>query len=236
MTVLLVLFTLILFLAVDHFVQKRQSSPAVVRSAAHVRSEQPAQTQVQIPDGVSLATNHTWMKTNRDGTVTIGLDEFLSRIMGAIKTITIPQSGSKVLSGSTSFGLGVHGRSLHIALPASGHVVELNTEALNNPSLVLNDPYGAGWLMRINSGERDLAASRQYLVRRPIEWLREQAALVRDFFVMNMQQGVPAMSQEGGLPTEGVLQQFQTEVWKEFGNAFTVLHPSNEVEVNEARK
>ena len=234
MTVLLVLFTLVLFLTVDHFVQKRQSGLAVAQHAGRARNRKPG--QVQIPGGVSLVTNHTWVKSNPDGTITIGLDEFLSRIVGAIKTITLPQHGSKVSSGSNTLALGIHGRSLHVASPASGQVVELNPEVLTDPSLVMNDPYGTGWLMRIKSGEGEPAVSREFLVGRPVEWLREQAALVRDFLVSHVQHGAPAMSQEGGLPAEGALQQFNGEVWKEFADAFVTLHPSIEVEANEVRK
>lgn len=236
MTVLLVLFTLILFLTVDHFVQKKRTVPAAVRDAAGARTELTDRFQIRIPEDVSLATNHVWMRSNQDGTVTIGLDEVLSRVVGAAQTISIPREGDPVLPVATAIAVGVHDRSLRLASPASGHVVESNQEVLKNPSLILNDPYGEGWLMRVKSGNGDLAASKKYIVHSPIEWLREQAALVRDFIVTNAQVGQPAMLQEGGLPTEGVLQQLHKDVWNKFGRTFVTLRPFGNGEGKEGQK
>lgn len=228
MTVLLVLFTLTLFLIVDHVVQKRRAHPAAVRNEIGARTDLHMQFPIRIPDGLSLATNHTWMRSNQDGTITIGIDEFLSRLVGAVKTISIPQAGEAMLSAANDIAVGAHGGSIRLASPTAGRVIESNTEVLKTPSLVLSDPYGKGWLMRIKSETGDLAASRQYIVRRPIEWLKEQAVLVRDFIAINARQGQPAMLQEGGLPIEGVLQQFDEHVWQDFGRAFTVLHRTRE--------
>ncbi len=228
MTVLLVLFTLTLFLIVDHVVQKRRAHAVAVLSQVGDRMDLHMQFPIRLPDGLSLATNHTWMKGNQDGTITIGIDEFLSRLVGTVKTISIPQAGEAMVSVATDIAVGTHGRSIRLASPTAGRVIESNAEVLKDPSLVLSDPYGKGWLMRIKSETEDLAASRQYIVRRPIEWLKEQTALVRDFIAVNTRQGQPAMLQEGGLPVEGVLQQFDEHVWQDFGRAFTVLQRTHE--------
>ena len=89
--------------------------------------------------------------------------------------------------------------------------------------------------MRVRSRTDIASKSKQYIVRRPIEWMAEQASLVRDFIVLNALQGQPAMLQEGGLPAEGVLQQFDESVWKDFGDSFATLHITKDTEPKENR-
>ncbi len=228
MTVLLVLFTLIIFLVVDHFIEKRRTSPSLATQRVGGRAQLPMQFPIHIPDDISLAVNHTWMRTNRDGTITVGLDEFLSRLVGVIEKISIPDHGIPVSPSAADISMEAQGRFLRLSPPSAGSIIESNIEVIRNPSLILSDPYGKGWLVRMKSTVDELATSRQYIVRRPVEWLKEQAALVRDFIVMNALQGEPVLLQEGGLPVDGVLQQFDENVWKDFGRTFTALHKTRD--------
>ena len=230
MTVLLVLFTLILFLALDHFVQKSRTQPSLAQHWFKTHLPLPLQFPIHVPDDVSLATNHTWLRTNHDGAVTIGLDEFLSRLVGAVERVSIPSAGDIVAPAVGDIALGVQGHSLRLATPMTGNVIESNLDILRDPSLILRDPYGKGWLVRVKSGDDDVASWRKYVVGRPVEWLKEQVALVRDFIVMNAHQGQPVMMQEGGLPMDGVLQQFDEDVWKDFNRSFATLQQTKDTE------
>ena len=188
---------------------------------------------VHLPEGVALATNHTWSKPNRDGTITIGLDELLGRMVGAAERVTVPASGAMTDPTFADLGVEVNGRSLRFAAPVAGTVVEANTEVLNKPSLIASDPYGKGWLVRVKSGQEDIAASKQYVVAQPVEWLKQQVASIRDFIAINARQGQLAVLQEGGLLVEGALQQFDEDVWREFNQAFVMLHSKKNAERKE---
>jgi glycine cleavage system H protein len=187
---------------------------------------------ITVPDGLALATNHTWLRSNRDGTVTIGLDEFLSRVIGAVEKVTLPSEGDIVAPAVAEISLGVRGHSLHLSSPMRGNVVETNLDLLKDPSLIHKDPYGMGWLVRLKAREDDGDAWGKYTVRKPLEWLKDQASLVRDFLVMNSQQGEPVTMQEGGLPMDGVLQNFNEGVWRDFGRTFATLHRTTENKEN----
>ncbi|MFN0158396.1 MAG: glycine cleavage system protein H [Bacteroidota bacterium] len=224
MTVLLVLCTLIVFLAIDHVVQKKRSQPAVVRKPLPATSRLlPFQLPSHLPEDVELATNHMWMRTNHDGTITLGVDGFLSRLMGVVETISVPPAGETTIPSCADFSVGANGRSFRLATPVAGGVVEPNPDVLRDPSLILTDPYGKGWLVRLKSRVDDIAASKQYVVRQPLEWLREQVALVRDLIAMKGMQGQSVILQEGGLPVDGVVQQLDERTWEDFSQAFTAL-------------
>lgn len=233
MTVLLVLFTLILFLTFDHFVQRHRAHHAV---GAHEQAERvPMFPFINFPHGVSLASNHAWLRNNPDGTTTIGVDEFLSRLIGVVEKISLPGTGVKVGPAAAGIGMQSHGRALHITAPLAGHVVAANSNVLKNPSLLVQDPYGRGWLMKVNSHVETAPAVEDFLVSCPIEWLNQQVALLRDFLAMSSPQVQAVVLQEGGLPVEGVLQQFNADVWKKFGQSFATLQKVKDADLEEAR-
>lgn len=234
MTVLLVLFTLILFLVFDHMVQKyRKHSPLYARrgETQAVRSHG---NGISIPENVSIAANHTWMRKSVDGTITIGFDELLSRLVGVVESVTL-SSKSDALVPSAEAAIEVKGRTLRLASPVRGNIVDTNADVLRNPSLILSDPYGRGWLMKVRASAGEAERSKQFIALRPAEWLREQIALVRDFIVMNSNQSQPVVLQEGGLPVEGVLQQLDVEVWEKFCHSFATLRSVEQVDCQEVR-
>lgn len=233
MTVLLVLFTLILFLTCDHFVQRHRAHHAV---GAHEQAERvPTFPFINFPHEVALATNHTWLRNNPDGTTTIGVDEFLGRLIGVVEKISLPRTGEKVVPAVAGIGMQSRGRALHITAPLAGQVVAANADVLKNPSLLVQDPYGRGWLMKVKSHVETASAVEDVLVSRPIEWLNQQVALLRDFLAMNSPQVQAVVLQEGGLPVEGVLQQFNADVWEKFGQSFATLQKAKDADLQEAR-
>ena len=125
MTVLLVLLTLTMFLVADHFVQKSRER------AAHLAS-QPAYgaTEFLLPPNVDLATNHTWMKREPRGITTIGLDEFLGRLVGAVENIVLPQVGASLTPAAATISLRDGKKSLALAAPVGGRVVAINERVL----------------------------------------------------------------------------------------------------------
>lgn len=194
------------------------------------------QPPISFPGDISLATNHTWIRNNPDGTVTIGFDEFLSRLVGAVEEISLPRSGDPVVPATAGIEVRSQGRALRVTTALHGDVVGSNSEVLRDPSLVLSDPYGKGWLMRVRTRVDAAENPGQFMVRRPVEWLGEQMALVRDFLAFHSPQGQALVLQEGGLPTEGVLQQFDETVWKDFGLSFASLQKIKDPQCEEVRR
>lgn len=234
MTVLLVLFTLILFLVFDHFVQKRQGESGVPAHMGASAKRSALGLDISIPKDVSIATNHVWTRQGDNGMVTVGFDEFLGRILGVVESVTLPKE-NLALMPSTKIGVSVRGRSLRLDSPIAGYVVKTNGEVIKNPSLLLSDPYGKGWLMRVNSSESEIEQSRKFAIQQPVIWLKEQMMEVRDFLVLNSTESQPVYLQDGGIPIQGVLQQFDSQAWEKFGTAFATLHPVECGEQQEAR-
>jgi len=222
MTVLLVLFTLIVFLVTDYFVQKSRSSGA--RAKGEARSHrQFLLPSLHFPDDASLALNHTWARHDRDGTTTLGLDEFLGRLVGTVESIALPEIGTRVTPATVGIALRQGNKSLELSTPLAGRVVTVNPDILKNPSIVRSDPYGKGWLMTVKPEAEDNTLFKKFMVEKPGEWLAQQTERAKEFFRAYLAQGQPALMQDGGIPTQGLLQECDAEVWAAFKESFVAL-------------
>jgi glycine cleavage system H protein len=217
MTVLLVLFTIIIFIAADNVVQR-------VRRARAARALEPLKAGAlsHLPDGIALALNHTWMKEEKKGLVTIGIDEFLSAVTGAVESILLPARETRVVPTIPNITLRYQGRELLLSLPLQGEVVEVNQAVLQNPALASSDPYESGWLLKVRPFDRPGPKLATVLRQEAAGWMREQMDRAKEFFVMRLPQ--PVLMQDGGVPVSGLLKEFSPEVWKEFQATFLVNH------------
>lgn len=222
MTVLLILFTLVLFLTADYFVQRRERR---VRVLAFQPVHGPGFPYHTIPEATALASNHTWVRRDPDGSSVIGVDDFLGRLIGSIEEIVLPEPGSSLVPVRNEITLKASGRALKLAAPVQGRVVEVNEEVFRNPSLARTDPYGRGWLLRMRPASDARVSSNPFIVRNPIEWLAEQNDLAARFFSSFTLNPQLVTMQDGGLPVEGLLQSYDDEVWTSFQSTFASLNP-----------
>jgi len=223
MTVLLVLFTLILFLVTDYFIQKARSSAAHAVRDARRPSQELLDPWHPFPDDATLALNHTWVRRGNDGTATIGLDEFLGRLVGTLESIVLPEVGTLVAPATANIALHQGGNMMALSSPLLGRVTDVNPDVVKDPSLFRRDPYGEGWLMKIEPSAGHETMSGRFLVAKPAEWLRQQTESAKDFFRAFIPHGQPGLMQDGGIPADGLLQHCDAEVWRAFRDSFAVL-------------
>lgn len=222
MTVLLVLCTLVIFLIADYAVQKVR----LARASAEVKSWDAERIPFAFPAGIALAPNHLWMKIEH-GVATIGCDGFLGRMLGTVESVVLPGVGAAVAPATANIGLRDRDRSVQFAAPVMGQILEVNPGVLKDPGLTRRDPYGAGWLMKVRTNRRSTVPAHTVSGAAAAEWLRSQTALAKEFLAGVMPAPQLATLQDGGVPTEGVLQQCDAQVWKKFEQRFAVLDRSD---------
>ena len=215
MTVLLVLFTLVVFLTADHFVQRAKARKVVATVREQVSSL--AESLRNIPEGVELAINHTWMKKEHGSVITVGFDEFIARFFGKVERIILPAIGDRVENMFLMDGE----RSLPLLAPVSGKVVAVNRQILNDPSLAYADPYDQGWLVKVEVPSRQ--AVQAPLVSSASDWLKQQIVAAREFFLGHAGAQNYALMQDGGAVVDGVLKMYDNAVWAEFGRTFLAM-------------
>jgi glycine cleavage system H lipoate-binding protein len=79
---------------------------------------------IPVPLDRAYHRGHTWVRSEGDGTVTIGLDGFMEKVVGTPETVTLPAAGARVEANGTGWRLGRHGSELRILAPVDGTVVD----------------------------------------------------------------------------------------------------------------
>ena len=101
-----------------------------------------------VPDELHYTREHEWVAI-AGTTASIGITDHAQRALGDVVFVSLPAAGSKVTAGEPCGEVESTKSVSDIFAPVDGEVTEVNPEIDENPGLVNSDPYGAGWLMRI---------------------------------------------------------------------------------------
>lgn len=103
-------------------------------------------------DQVKNFNHFQWYKIE-DGIITIGINEEALEDITEITAIDIPPEQEKVDSDIAFGSLETDDGTLDLMSPAEGTIIEVNSQAVEDPQLVIDDPYEEGWLVRIETTE-----------------------------------------------------------------------------------
>ena len=109
------------------------------------------------PEHLYYTKEHEWAEF-KDGKVIIGITDYAQSQLGDVIFLEFPEVGQEFSSGDVFGEVEAVKTVSELYSPLSGKVVELNDELENSPDLVNSDPYGNGWLIKIepnNPGEKD---------------------------------------------------------------------------------
>jgi glycine cleavage system H protein len=96
--------------------------------------------------------HHMWYQ-EVDGIVTIGINEEGLADITEITSVDIPPEQEKVEEDAVIGTIETDDGPLNIYSPVEGIVIEVNAQVLEDPSLIQEDPYEEGWLLRIEASE-----------------------------------------------------------------------------------
>lgn len=103
----------------------------------------------QIPSEFKYSETHEWVQKNDDGTLTIGITDHAQSLLGDLVFVELPEINSSITVGEEGGVVESVKAASDIYSPISGKIVAVNEELLDNPALVNTDPYGGGWLYKI---------------------------------------------------------------------------------------
>jgi glycine cleavage system H protein len=103
---------------------------------------------MNIPSDLLYTSDHEWIKVNGN-TALVGITDFAQGELGDIVFIEIETVGSHLEKGNTFGTIEAVKTVSDLFIPVSGKVLELNAKINDNPEVINKDPYGAGWLIKI---------------------------------------------------------------------------------------
>ena len=102
-----------------------------------------------VPADLKYSSDHEWVRVRDDGSVVIGITDHAQGALGDLVFVEAPEAGS-VFAGGDAFGVVESVKAASDVLsPFSGEVLEANSALDDTPELVNTDPYGDGWLIRM---------------------------------------------------------------------------------------
>jgi len=103
---------------------------------------------MNFPNSVLYTSEHEWIRVEGEEAL-VGITDYAQSELGEIVFVDVPTIGETVAQGEVFGSVEAVKTVSDLNMPASGEVLELNAELEDHPELVNEDPYGAGWMIRV---------------------------------------------------------------------------------------
>jgi glycine cleavage system H lipoate-binding protein len=222
MTVILVLATFVAFLLIDHFFSRKSVVVAAEQSVSKARPVSPLDPSLvngfKVPENLRYHPGHSWALSESPSLVRVGMDDFSTKLVGKIESVTLPQRGQWVRQGQKIWSVLRNGMKIDMVSPIEGSIADINEAVIKDPELARRDPYGEGWMVTVQSP--DAKTNFRNLISGAMSrwWMEEATGRLR--------QRIPAfataaaMAQDGGVAVDnlsaGLSDQQFADIAKEF--------------------
>jgi glycine cleavage system H protein len=110
------------------------------------------------PDDLKYAESHEWIRTEADGTLTVGISDHAQEALGDIVFVELPEAGRQIAAGEAIAVVESVKAASDIYAPVAGEVIASNGDLADAPDSVNAKPYEA-WLFKIKPADASATAS-----------------------------------------------------------------------------
>jgi glycine cleavage system H protein len=118
-----------------------------------------------IPEELRYHTEHEWIRQENQ-TAVLGITHFAQDALGDVVYLELPKVGVEVRSGQEIGEVESTKTTSPVYTPVSGKILAVNEELKEKPELVNQDPYGRGWIVKIQMSDpseaKRLMGAREY--------------------------------------------------------------------------
>ena len=126
---------------------ERQMKPTVrLITPSTSAKDSGSKREFNVPAGIFISRNHTWVNIEMNGTARVGIDEFARKIIGSIDRIDLPKLNSEIKKGDTIFSIVRNGQTISMASPLSGKITYINAEHVAHPELIALSSFESSWI------------------------------------------------------------------------------------------
>ena len=105
---------------------------------------------MNIPDNLRYTKDHEWVRFE-NGIATIGITEFAQGELGDVVFVQMPEIGAETKQGDAFGSIEAVKAVADLYAPVSGKVAEVNPELEEKPETINGEPYGSGWIIKIET-------------------------------------------------------------------------------------
>ncbi|MBB3255901.1 glycine cleavage system H protein [Paraburkholderia bannensis] len=103
---------------------------------------------MSIPADLKYTESHEWVRTEADGTLTVGITDHAQQALGDIVFLELPEAGRQVSAGDAIAVIESVKAASDIYAPVTGEIVASNADLVDAPDEVNSEPYES-WLFKI---------------------------------------------------------------------------------------
>lgn len=108
---------------------------------------------MNFPENLKYTSEHEWVRMEGD-VAYVGITDYAQEQLGDIVFVDVPTVGETLKEGETFGTIEVVKTISDLFLPISGEILELNEKLEETPELVNTDPYGEGWIIKVNPSDK----------------------------------------------------------------------------------
>jgi glycine cleavage system H protein len=109
----------------------------------------------EIPSELKYTKSHEWVRSEDDGTVTIGITDHAQELLGDLVFVELPEVGTEMSAEDAVCVVESVKAASDVYMPISGEIVEVNGSLTDAPETINDSPYDDGWLIRVQPSNPD---------------------------------------------------------------------------------
>lgn len=107
-----------------------------------------------VPDDLKYTSSHEWVRYDAD-TCTVGITSHAQELLGDLVFVELPELQAMISAGDETGVVESVKAASDIYAPVTGTITAVNDALVEQPELINQDPYGKGWLYKINVSQPD---------------------------------------------------------------------------------
>lgn len=109
----------------------------------------------ELPGDLVYTSDHEWLRKEEDGSVTIGITDHAQAALGDLVFVELPEVGQELEAGGEMAVVESVKAASDVYAPVGGIVLDVNGVLADDPEKINVDPYGDGWIVRLQPGDGD---------------------------------------------------------------------------------
>jgi CheY-like chemotaxis protein len=157
---------------------ERQTPPTgrLVTASSH---EYESDHVVNVPGGIFVSPQHTWVSVEVNGEARVGLDDFIHKSLGPTDDIVFPNPGAEIRKGAPLFTIWRGEHSLTFPSPLDGKITRANHDLTYHLDLLQRRPYQMGWICALEPANLSADLTEMTIGCDAVPWYEQEIAKLR---------------------------------------------------------
>lgn len=109
----------------------------------------------EIPSELKYTKSHEWVRTEEDGSLTVGITDHAQELLGDLVFVELPEVGDEMSAEDAACVVESVKAASDVYMPVNGEITAVNDALADAPETINDSPYDDGWLFKINPSNAD---------------------------------------------------------------------------------